>query len=225
VSLEAALPLVGVPILIVPFLKIMSKRSRTDVKYAIDLLWTHQVRRENTFLHEEIQRLQEQVTSAPTDLKAVQQTASAAQKSAETTSSVLDHFRQNLQELQQGHDEAAKRIEDITEQVGLLESRIDIVKKHQEQSTASLTSANQHLTSQIQISVEQHNRRLSSLDTTIAGLKHGLEGVVKSSELRALEDRVGQLKEQIQSLVGCQPSPGRVIDSLEERIHRGVAGQ
>ena len=203
----------------------MSNRSKADIKYAVDLLWTHQVRRENAILHKEIQHLREEVHSASNDVDAVRETSIAAQKSAEHSSSTVGKTEKVQYDLATTVNDAARRIEEVAHQSSLIEPKIVDIKRQGDWSIADLTSTVQQLDARVKASDEQQRRCLSPLTDEIANLRQKFATKAEASAVQALESKIVELQAERQRGKERQQSPGVVLDSAQEDTAQYGAGE
>ncbi|RMZ92725.1 hypothetical protein DV736_g16, partial [Chaetothyriales sp. CBS 134916] len=168
----------------------MSKRSKAEVNHAVNLLWTHQMRRENAFLQKEIERLREDTKAVSTQLKQVSDRASTAHKAAKQSSSAIVKAEKVQLDLATTLSETVNKVEQIADQSALLKADLDNVKLAGEQSSTKATLAIQQVHHKHQ---EATKERLSKKTDTAQ--VHSLENRVD-----ALQARLGKCSEYEQSI-------------------------
>ena len=202
----------------------MSKRSKADVKYAADLLWTHQVRRENAFLHKEVERLREEVKSTSDEIGTIKETLAIARPSSDLRAAIAKI--ENVQ-----HDLAttlgavAERTREVSKQAAALAPKINDVMRHCEQSTGKLVTTVQQFETKLQTVNEQHQLGLAAVNTRCVRLENELKTKVSTEVVDSLLQRIDNLEKRMNEPKQRSPSPGIVIDSIEEQADHPDHGE
>ncbi|RMD41865.1 hypothetical protein DV735_g3263, partial [Chaetothyriales sp. CBS 134920] len=152
----------------------MSKRSKAEVNHAINLLWTHQIRRENAFLYKEIERLKEDSKAVSTQLDQLSDSASTARKAAEQSSRAVAEAEKVQLDLATTLNDAVDKLEQIADQSAFVKTELDNVNRAAEQTDTKLTVAVEQLDAKHQSAHAQLRQRLTSIDNDLARTKDQL---------------------------------------------------
>ncbi|RMZ85174.1 hypothetical protein DV738_g93, partial [Chaetothyriales sp. CBS 135597] len=197
----------------------MSKRSKAEVNHAINLLWTHQIRRENAFLYKEIERLKEDSKAVSTQIDQLSDSASTAQKAAEQSSHAVVKAEKVQLDLATTLNEAVNKLEQIADQSALVKTELDNVGRAGEQTGTKLTAAVQQLDAKYQAAQAQLRQRLTSIDDDLARTKDQLSGKANAGDVHALECRVDAMQDRLGRRTSKSPAIEQslevVVDSFE----------
>lgn len=197
----------------------MAKRSKADLKHAIDLLWSHQIRRENAALHKEVKRLQDEVTShidEVTELRAVSEKAKTA---AETATACVQTALADQTTLHTAVEDAHRQAQDATENITSLE---DSLQDAHAKQTETITHFNQDidkLKADLARYQDQHKLELSQVWASIQHISTDFDNKCGMSGLADVQHRVNHIEDFLQQGQNVQ-SVSRIEDSVGEQ-HRG----
>jgi hypothetical protein len=163
----------------------MSPRSKLNAKKGIDLLWSHQIRRENASLHKEVARLQEicqSSTREAKDLRAISEKALTAQENANQ----------------------------LIEQLGVEQSRLLGVLGVFNEERKVLRGEVGRLRDELRVQREGCEVALGSVKTEAAGLRKEL-GQLRESTAKTLEKAAIESAAVKKELVQLRQSTGEAL--------------
>ena len=148
----------------------MARRSRADLPHAIDLLWSHQIRRENAFLHKHVQHLQcrlDEYQTSHTDLL-----------------SKFDTLRTIV-------TESTTTIDSVKHRITATEGGIDRVGEHTKTNSASIDK----LADQINARLNEHTSASERLIKRIDDAASNFDRLQKNNSEKVTEvtERLDQL--------------------------------
>lgn len=193
----------------------MAKRSRADVQYAIDLLWTHQIRRENFALHRQIQQLKTSIAEQKQEQGELRNVAQCADTRALEAHSTIKSISAELVSTRANLEHTATQAEATSKQLPSLSTRVDGFEKTWQSNINDTT---------LRIERNKTNlRRLQNKQNEIeTSVKARFEEVATVLESRLVEECLESLHLRIQVLENhfAQHGPGldtvsRVGDSIE----------
>jgi chromosome segregation ATPase len=191
----------------------MSPRSKVDVSHAIDLLWFHQIRRENTALHIQVKQLQQQIDCYDRQSQEQRNICHEAR-------SLADRASENVKNILAAQDEVRNKIENIEQQSKEASDLIASLKKRsheslddQNQAITKLTHSHEKMMSDLVQLQTSHNQRINKIEVSMQGFLDQLGNKVDRSEIECLLDRVS-LIENAQHERGLD-SVTHVADSVE----------
>jgi hypothetical protein len=189
----------------------MSSDRKAKVGWAIDLLRTHQLRRENAFLHGELQSCLGEITAMRDEIKDIK---AATEMCRVTSTQALCLSEQHKADLEgQRHDvEGLRRdLDQVQTEVSGLKSACD--QSHEaEQAQVAILRANLlagRLDCQNRADVSQMQHQTNS--SSIEALRRELEGKADQKTLDVLLDRMNRLR---------SPDPAAAPDSAMESVSR-----
>ena len=187
----------------------MAKRTKADVKHAIDLLWFHQIRRENAALHKEVKNLQQQAE----ELRTISEKATVR---AETAIACLEEALADQTTLQTAVDNTYRRAQDAVDKIASLEESVQDARANQ---TKTITHFNQDidkLRADLARFQELHKLEISQAATSIQHISTKLNSEYEQSELANLEHRISHIEDFLQQ--GQYPrSISRIEDSVDDQ--------
>ena len=183
------------------------KRSKDDVRHAVDLLWIHQVRRENKTLHTEVKSLQEAFRAQHEEQKSLEDVARKAEAAAiEATASVRTVLTTQASLRSEAETAKQERLE-AKQQHEVIEAKL----ADQEDSTNQLLDKFAQLQEECLRSQRGCATHHSEVDSTIDEL---------ASKLATKADRqaVSELHQRLEEIVAAsrRRSVSRIEDSVED---------
>jgi chromosome segregation ATPase len=190
----------------------LSDRKAT-VNYAIDLLRAHQIRRENLFLHEELQRcckeiavLRQEVKDGQADAQASNEAYQKTHRTVEEQNTRLNSQGQSLEDIQRSYSTMQREISD-------LRTRLDQSIEYNQARCERLSKDIGNVMAGWQKVVQGQEEAAASLEA----LRNTVDGKADNSVVQALMVQVNGLS--IPPLAGeaerSLPSVSRVHDSFE----------
>ena len=193
----------------------MAKRTRADVKHAIDLLWTHQIRRENASLHKQIQQIQNNIshdTRAQEELRAVAQNA---QRTAAEALSAIEPVWSDLIALQARCTQTEAMLKGTSDQFGDLMQRINACEQTWLSNTSDINdriNRNEIALREVHDEYEEH---VAAVQVRYDEISSKLQSKLGQDSLEGLHLSINAIERQLAELVQCQDSLSRVEDSIE----------
>jgi len=194
---------------------------KTTVSYAIDLLRAHQLRRENAFLHEEVQACRKEIVAMHGDLKEMKSTVQECYAVSTRACSLSEEYKVRL-------GEQARDIDLLKEayQSGTLSARAEVevfrieYEKNQKNAQAELALIRKEF-QLVQLDCkrrgDEHNKQFEDVEASVAALQVLVDEKPDMALLEALRTRVNELTLP-------EPVPGlgsrsacRVPDSFERK--------
>lgn len=196
----------------------MVKRSRADVQYGIDLLWTHQIRRENAFLHWQVQQLQDNIDKYTKEQGELRQIAEGAKVEAVKASAAV---KSNLSDLPNFHDLQATlgrttAVADLTaRQTSDFSSRLVMLEKTWQDKTTDLghrVDWNETRMNQIQAKCDE---TAASIQTRFDEAARLMASKLDEQSLEHLHIRIQTLEQQFSQQISSNDAPSHISESVE----------
>jgi len=192
----------------------MLSNQKATVSYAIDLLKAHQMRRENAFLHEELQRYREEIDVLSSDVKNLK---------TEVSFSLQDHTVQLREQSQKLHNLQQSK-DALQSEVSALRFACDQNRDNEQNLSVLLQKelAACGLAGQKVADTRQEEEEM--ITTLISALKHTVEGKADAPSVEGLKNRTNQLCHQPRQ---CLPtsSISRIPDSCENQPQSLLPGR
>jgi chromosome segregation ATPase len=201
----------------------MAKRSQADVKYAIDLLWSHQIRRENAALHREVQRLQGELLTQADEVKELCADSDEAKVAAESALASVQRVQTEQDTLRGAVDTALREGEGAVEKATTLETSLQKARMSQDQVIAVFGKDLAQLRADLAHLRKQHQSDVRQMTSMTTDLRPIIETKCDSAELAGLKHRVDEIEAAV--LQGqLLRSVSRIEDSISDQA-RGVRVQ
>ena len=194
----------------------MAKRSKADVKHAIDLLWSHQIRRENAVLHKEVKRLQQQVISQTDDVKELHASCEKAKVAAETAIACVEKALVDQTNLQTTVDAANRQAQEAIDNADRLEANWEDARACQTQTITHFNQDIDRLKADLSRLQEQCSSERGQTATSLRHLSAKLEDKPDRSEITRFEDRIDQFEALLHQGQNLH-SVSRIEDSIGEQ--------
>ena len=193
----------------------MAKRSKADVKHGIDLLWSHQIRRENAALHKEVKVLQQQLFSQADEVKKLRVVCEKATATADTAIACIEKALADQTALQAAVDTANRQTQNTAEHVSNLQACLQEVSANQTQVITHFNKDIGQLRADFATFSEHHG---DDLKETKASLEQALSKLTENPIELAIEELQQKVKQLEHSLVArhSHDSVSRVEESIEE---------
>lgn len=196
---------------------------KTTISYAIDLLKAHQIRRENVFLHKELQICRKEVAALCDEIRdlraSIQVSNSASEKAftlAENNNARLDEQGQEVEVIQQAcktiHIEMSNITNACTETHHKYDAQYTLLEKKVSAMNLDFKNAD---------SVRQ--QQVQKFNASVEHLQHTLECKADASIVESLVKRVEELRNPV--VDHALGSVSRVPDTFERRQSSCAPGE
>ena len=200
----------------------MAKRSRADLKYAIDLLWFHQIRRENAALLTEVKRLQGEIVSHVDEVTELRAVSEKAKTAAETATACVQKALADQTTLHAAVEDAHRQAQDAAERITSLENSLQDAQAMQTETITHFNRDTDKLKADLAQCRDQHKLELSQVWTSIQHISTDLDNKHGMCGLADVQHRVDHIEDFLQQGQNVQ-SVSRIEDSVGER-YRGDYG-
>ena len=200
----------------------MAKRSKADVKHAIDLLWSHQIRRENAALHKEVKRLQQQVDLQIDEARELRTVSEKATAVAQTAIACVEKALADQTNLQTTVEDAHRQAQGANDKIAGLEHSLQDGRARQTEIITHFNQDIDKLKADLARFQDQHKLDFNQAETSIQQTSMALENKWESSELADLQARIDHIEDFLQQGINVQ-SVSRIEDSVDEQQCGGYA--
>jgi hypothetical protein len=198
----------------------MAKRSRADVKYAIDLLWTHQIRRENLQLHKEVQHLQQSIDEYLRKHEAIKEIAQNAENSATDASMAIRLASSRIQDLHARLEQTQSLAGATSQQTSDISKLVDSLQEDWRSTAANLNCRVDQNQANLQHAQSQHDHAVSLFGTRLAKVHELLESKVDDESIESLHLRIQALEQQPLQHWSGSAALSHVSESIEPHGRR-----
>jgi hypothetical protein len=194
----------------------MAKRSKADVNRAIDLLWSHQIRRENAALHGEVKRLQQQALSQADEAREWHTVSGKAQEAAAAATACLERVLTDQKTLQTAVEIANRQAQNATEQISILQISLQDARASETQLITHYNKDMSKLRAELSRFQDQSKLDINQMGTALHHIMTKLDEKQSEVDLRRLHDRVSQLEASLLERPNLD-SLSRIENSIEEQ--------
>ncbi|ETN42918.1 uncharacterized protein HMPREF1541_02076 [Cyphellophora europaea CBS 101466] len=172
----------------------MAKRSRADVKHAIDLLWTHQLRRENAFLHKQVKQLQDSIDQCRINQVDLRDSIRSVQASADETSSAMERVASTVVTLQADIEKTPAVSNKTHEQLAKLSDRVNISEANQQLAIKNLQERIAQADSDVQQFANEYRGDVATTKARLDEMTIVMDAKVGQASLEDVHIRVQNLE-------------------------------
>ena len=190
------------------------KRTKNDVRHAVDLLWIHRIRRENEVLHNEMKSLREAFEAQHEEHVSLEDVGRKAKAAAEEATASVRTVLSSQASLRSEAEKAKQERLEVKDQHEAMEARL----ADQEDSTAQLRNNFAKLQEECLRSQRGSAAHRSETDSAIADLGSKLNAKADNQAIHELRQN---FKESIAATE--RRSVSRVEDSVEDVAPRAAA--
>lgn len=170
-----------------------AKRSKEDVKYAVDLLWFHQIHRENAVLHDELKKLKEDVTQTHNAMNTSQDSVTKTKLAAEEALASIKDVVSDHEKLKIELGSAKKTEDDVARQFESLNKRLDGFEAEHKAEMAFLNNDNVKLQQEVMRLKESNTTSHSTTEVMLFKAISESEARTETKLLSELEKKVAVL--------------------------------
>lgn len=173
------------------------RRSKADTAHAIDLLWIHQVRRENAFLHKQLQQLQQTSEKRNEDRQALCNTVEKADSKALKISNSVDSALTSLATVQDTVDSNSNAIVTLKDRLDQLKGRLEALQGVQQNYQRDSNERLQQAIDNGQQGQQITDDNVSKLQATVAKMEKEFGPDKTTAGIDAVVARLESLETQL----------------------------
>lgn len=186
----------------------MAKRSRVDVKQAIDLLWSHQIRRENAALHKEVQSLREGHSNSIGEIEKLRVISEKALTAQENANILMEQLGLEQTRIQSKLESLSEERKAIRAEVQSLES---VILQQQKDHGQAMTEAQKEMAALRSDVIYHRTKTNQSIEKT------GTDTLSTNKEVNQLRHDTDLRLDQVSTIIN------QILIKIEGSSHQGQA--
>ncbi|KIX02614.1 uncharacterized protein Z518_08556 [Rhinocladiella mackenziei CBS 650.93] len=193
--------------------------KKATVSYAIDLLRAHQIRRENAFLHEELQTWRKEIVAMRDEIKDLSAAVHVSRTIFEKDPSTFEQKHDTgLRKRSHGLESLRKAWDNMRDEISTIRIGCDRTRHNEELMRAKLDDKLEAVRIHFQNAADALLNQQGDIIADVKGLQHTIDSKAEASLVESLLNRVNEV-------YGPSPdSVSRIQDTFEHRGSSCAAG-